>query len=217
MQDQGDVRVVDFDRPLQRHELGWADPRVAERIADIEKSARERAHSLGYAAGWAEGRKAAAERESNERAERERRHREQLQDQSREARELLASLAETVRSTRQAVQPTWEQAADLLVDGAIRLARAALARELTAVDDTVVDAVRVALRALDDPGEVQVQLNPGDLATANQLLEDQAPTNVRLVPDPEVTPGSVRTASSARRLLYDVPAALDRAEEAMRG
>jgi flagellar assembly protein FliH len=209
--------VVDFDRPLQRHELGWADPRVAERIADIEKFTRERAHSLGYAAGWAEGRKAAAEREQQERSDREMRHREQLREQSREARELLDSFSDVIRGTRQAVQPTWDQAADLLVDGAIRLARAALARELTAVDDTVTDAVRVALRTLDDPGEVQVRLNPGDLDTANHLVEDLAPLTVRLIPDPEVAPGTVQTTGSAQRLLYDIPAALDRAEEAMRG
>lgn len=216
-QEQDDVRAVSFDRPLQRHELGWADPRVAERIASVEKSARERAHSLGYAAGWAEGRKAAAEQERHDRSERELRLQEQLREQSREARELLTSLAETVRTTRRAVQPTWDQTADLLVDGAIRLARAALARELTAVDDVVVDAVRTALHALDETGEIQVRINPSDLATASRLLEDQIPTNVRLLPDPEVASGTVQAVGSARRLLYDVPAALARAEEAMRG
>jgi flagellar assembly protein FliH len=208
--------VVSFDRPLQRHELGWADPQVADRIAEVERTARERAHSLGYAAGWAEGRKAAAERERHDRSEREQRHREQLREQTRDARSLLESLTDAAREARLSVQPTWDQASALLVDGAIRLARAALARELRSVDDTVLDAVLTALRALDEPGEAQVQLNPGDLVTMNHLLEEEIPAGVRLIPDPEVAPGTVQAVGSAQSLLYDVPGALARAEEAMR-
>lgn len=211
------MRTVHFDRPLAGDELGWADPVVAQRINEAARAAREQAHSLGYAAGWAEGRKAAAEREQAEQAERELRHAEELQEQSRQAVRLLRNLADAARRTDRTAAPAWESVADVLVDGALAIARAAIGRELAAVDEPIVDAVHTAVRALGEAGEVAVHLHPAELTLLGQLAGEQLPDGVRLVADPEVERGTVLAAGPAQRLRRDLPAALARAEEVLRG
>jgi flagellar assembly protein FliH len=213
---QDGVRPVNFDRPLSGHELGWADPVVAQRIAEERRAARAQAHSLGYAAGWAEGRRAAARAEQDERAERERRNAEALAEQSRDAVRLLRGLADAVRTADRTAAPAWEQVSDILADGVLTLARAVLDRELDAVDHPTAAAVRAALHGLGDVGEVAVHVHPGELDLLTRLVGDALPDKVRLVGDPEVAAGAAVAAGPAQRLRYDLPAALARAEEVLR-
>ncbi len=207
---------MNFDRPLGGDALGWADPAVEQRIAAAATRAEEQARSLGYAAGWAQGRRAAAERESAERAERQRQSATALAQHVQRAQDLLRALDSAARQVRQATMPAWAEVADVIADGALAIARAALGRELEAVDSETADAVRVAVRALSDSPEVTVHVNPQDLALLGELVAGELPDGVRLVADPDLAPGAVLAAGPVQRVRRDLPAAVRRAEEVLR-
>ena len=217
--DPAAVRVVRFDRPLrsEAESLGWADPRIRQRIQDAAEQAREEAYALGYSAGWAQGRQAAAEQARQEEAERARVAARALQAQGERARVLLAELGEAAGQATRSAVPAWTQVADAIADGALGIARAALGRELAAVDAEVADAVRTALRALADADRVTVHVHPADLDLLRGLAADELPDHVRLAGDPTVPPGGVLAATPVQRLLRDLPAAVARAEEVLRG
>jgi len=213
------IRVVSFDRPLQAgaaRNLGWADPVVEQRIDEAIRRAREQAHSLGYAAGWAQGQKAAAEREQADRLQRIAEAAEALQDQRIRIRTLLETLGEAARRTALAAVPAWTDVADVIADGAMAIARAALGRELAAVDAEAADAVRTALRTLASVDEVTVQIHPADLTLVRELIGGELPEHVHLAADPGVPLGGVVAATPVQRLRRDLPTAVARAEEVLR-
>jgi flagellar assembly protein FliH len=212
------VRVVRFDRPLRTgaDSIGWADPRIAQRIEQAAQQARQEAHGLGYAAGWAQGRKAATERAQAEEAERAAAAAAALRERSARTRTLLTTLGEAARQAALAAVPAWNEVADAVAEGALAIARAALGRELAAVDAEVADAVRTALRTLAGADEVTVHVHPGDLSLLREIVGDQLPEHVRLSADPGVRPGGVVAETPVQRLRRDLPAALARAEEVLR-
>lgn len=215
------VTVARFDRPLSRsgtgdHGVGWADPAVEERIARAEQRACEHARSLGYAAGWAQGRQAAAEQERIAAQRREQEAAEAMAAHTLRARRLVQGLTEELRRAGQSCVPAWEELGDAIADGALAIARAALGRELAAIDVPVLDAVRTALRRLGGPADVVIHVHPGDLALLRGGTAGDLPEGLRLVADPELAPGTVRALGVAQRLLLDLPAAVARAEEVLR-
>jgi len=205
------IRPARLDRPLSGRllEPGYADAHLEAMLAEAAERAREAARAQGYAAGWAHGAQAAAaaQQAGREQAEAERRA------AAARAETLLAALAEAARRHQQAGLPAWHEVADALADGALALARAALGRELRAIDEPVADAVRTALRRLAAPGEVSVHLNPEDAAL---LATADLPPTVRLVADASVPAGAVRAQTPTQRLLLHLPAALAAAEEVLR-
>lgn len=212
--DVGEVRAVRFDRPLVDVH-GWADPRLTRQIADVSRAAREQALAAGYAAGWAQGRRAAAEREAEEvvaRAEREEAGRRQL---TARAQPLLAALAQTARTLSEQITPAWDELVDTLIDGAMTLAGVGLARELASVDAEVLEALRTALRLLPGGETVTVHANPGDL----EFLTGEGtelPEGLRIVADPGVRPGTVVARTPLHTLPVDLHASLSAAEEVLR-
>jgi flagellar assembly protein FliH len=213
-----DVRVVSFDRPLRTgaDSIGWADPRIRQRIEQASRQAQEEARALGYAAGWAQGRKAATQRARAEEIERTAAASRALQEQGARAQGLLRTLGEAARQATLAAVPAWTEVADAVTDGALAIARAALGRELAAVDAEVADAVRTALRTLAGADEVNMHVHPGDLDLLRELVGDHLPQHVRLTADPAVAPGGVLAQTPVRRLCRDLPAAIARAEEVLR-
>ena len=209
------VRPARLDRPLTsgRFGTGYADAQLQELLAQAVEQAREAALAEGYAAGWALGSKAAAEKAAA--AETRRRERAEAERQSiaRNAKPLLAALAEATRRQQQAGLPAWYEVADALADGALGLAAAALDRELRSVPAPVAEAVRVALRAMAGQDVVAIRLHPDDAAL---LPADSLPDGVRLVADGEVPRGGVLAQTPAQRLLMHLPAALAAAEEVLR-
>jgi flagellar assembly protein FliH len=212
------VRVVRFDRPLRTgtDTLGWADPRIRQRIDQVAAQAREEAYSLGYARGWAQGRTAAAEREEAERVERAATAAQELREQAARAQALLGTLTEAARQAALSAVPAWTEVADAVADGGLAIARAALGRELAAVDAEVADAVRTALNTLAGANEVTVHVHPGDLGLLRDLVGGQLPGHVRLAADPGIPPGCVLAQTPVQRLRRDLPAAVARAEEVLR-
>lgn len=208
-------RPARLDRPIGRRLLapGYADPALESMVAAAAGKAQEAARAHGYAAGWAQGRQAAAEQAAAEQQARTARLEQDRREVATRGQALLAALAEAVRREQHAAAPQWHDVADALADGAMALAAAALGRELATVDEPLLEAVRVAVRTLGDPDTVAVHLHPADAAT---LTLADLPAGVRLVPDPEVPQGAVHAQTPVQRLLVNLPAALAAAEEVLR-
>ena len=218
MPSSSDVRAVRFDRPLHAAAAaggpaGWGDVGLDAALAEAVEAARAEGLAQGYAAGWGAGRQAAAEREAAEVVERARAAEADRHAVAARAEPLLAALASAATSARQAAEPTWNELADVLADGALSLARAALARELASVDADLELRVRAALRLIGGDGRAVVLLAPADAAA---LAGVGLPEGTELVPDASVEPGTVAVRTEVRRLLLDVPAAIAAAEEVLR-
>lgn len=208
------ARTVRFDRPLVDLP-GWADTRLARQIAEVSRTAHEQGFAEGYAKGWGEGRRAAAEREAADLAARnEREEANRIQLLSR-AQPLLAALAQAARTLTEQVTPAWDELVDTVLDGAMRLAAAGLARELDAVDAEVLEATRAALRILPSGEPVTLHVNPADI----DLLVGAGtePTDgLRIVPDPAVAVGTVLARTPLHTLPFDTRAGLRAAEEVLK-
>jgi flagellar assembly protein FliH len=208
------IRPARLDRPLRKTSLAptYTDPHLEELVRVAAERARHEARAEGYAAGWSEGRKAAAVKA---RAAKDL-YAEQVADEralvGQRVRELLAELAAAARTARVTTVPEWTEVADVLAEGSIRLAASVLGRELESVDDAVAQSVRMALRRLAEPGEAVVHLNPTDAA----LVQDDETLGVRVIADPNIPTGSVLVLTPSQRLRHDLPAALAAAEEVLK-
>jgi flagellar assembly protein FliH len=212
------IRPAKFDRPLSgphaaRLGAGWGDPALDAQIAEAVAEGRRTGVAEGFAAGWAAGRRAAAEREAADAAARAQALEAERLQQRRRAEELLLALADAARSAASVAAPEYEEVADVLTDGALAIARAALARELASVDDDLKRRVRTAVRALTGDGRVVVQLNPADLAAIEGA---RLPAGAQLVPDETLPLGAVAVRGEVQRLRLDVPAAVAAAQEVLR-
>jgi flagellar assembly protein FliH len=207
-----------LDRPLNAGAIGhgWAHPQIEQQIARARADAAESARSEGYAAGWAQGRRAAAEAAAaqGQRADADAARRAELAAARLE--QLLASLDDAVRRADVAAEPAWAQVADAVVDGAIGIARAVLARELGSVGGPTVEALRTAVRCLGGPGEVTVHVHPSDVALLDSLPDVERPAALRVVADPDQPPGTVTTSTPAQTVVVNMPAALAAAQEVLR-
>ncbi|WP_432484532.1 FliH/SctL family protein [Kineococcus esterisolvens] len=178
--------------------------------ADTEalRAEREAARTAGWAAGWAAGMRQAAEEAAADRLA----ARQAAQDAARAlAAQQAAALARAESAVRGAADalsaerlPTVAALADTVLELALELAGAVLDREVSLTASPVHDAVRRALRPLDDERPVTVRVHPDDLAaltgdgrTGGDPLGDQlkgtAPAadagRVTFLPDPAVSPG----------------------------
>jgi flagellar assembly protein FliH len=216
--DAAGVRPARFDRPLAgphaaRLGAAWGDPALDAQIAEAVAEGRRTGMAQGFAAGWAAGRRAGAEREAVDAAARAKAAEIERLQERRRAEELLAALADAAHSAASVTAPEYEELADVLADGALAIARAALARELTTVDDDLKRRVRTAVRALAGDGRVVVRLNPDDLAA---IQGARLPAGAEFVPDASLPAGAVAVRGEAQRLRLDVPAAVAAAEEVLR-
>jgi flagellar assembly protein FliH len=212
------IRPAKFDRPLAgphaaRLGAAWGDPALDAQIAEAVAEGRRTAMAQGFAAGWAAGRRAAAEREALDAVTRAKAAEAERLQERRRAEELLAALAHATRSAASLATPEYEELADVLADGALAIAQAALARELTSVDDDLKRRVRAAIRALAGDGRLVVRLNPADLAA---IQGARLPADAELVPDASLPAGAVTVRGELQRLRLDVPAAVAAAEEVLR-
>jgi flagellar assembly protein FliH len=215
------ARAVRFDRPLVEI-AGWGDPRVARQVADATRAGRQQGMAEGYAEGWAQGRKAAnarAQEEHAQRADREEATRRQLTSRSQS---LLASLAQSARTLSEQAAPAWDELADVLVEGALAIAAAALSRELASVDDETLEAVRVALRVLPSAESIALHVHPSDVELLGRngagaaTKAEPLPVGLRVVADPTVATGTVVARTSLHTLPVDLKACLRAAEEVLR-
>jgi flagellar assembly protein FliH len=208
------VRPARLDRQLRQGaiEPGYSDDHLEDIVAKAAEAARETARAEGYAAGWAEGRRVAAEQARQLTAQLAEQAERRLEQDAARVRQLIAQLGDEIVAARRSAIPDWEDVADAVADGAIRIARAAMARELRSIDEPVADAVRRGLERIADPGQAIIHLHPDDAAIA----ADSLPEGVRVVADPTVPAGGVVVLSPAQRLRLDLPGALAAAERVLR-
>lgn len=211
------IRLARFDRPLQRGAAhSWGDAEVDRQVRLAVAEGHEQGRAAGYAAGWSQGRQAAAAQAQEQarvlaEADEERRRRDGARLQT-----VLDGLSRVAADMDHALVPAWEEIADAVTEGALRIARAALGRELETLDDERLEAVRAAVRAIGDPATVTVRVHPEDhlllVAAVSQL-----PPGLRLVADADLRPGEVRAITPSQRLSMHLPTALAAAEEVLRG
>lgn len=178
-----------------------------------EHAALASARSRGYATGFADGRRAAAEEQAAWRAAAE----EALAAQEEQASARIAVLAQALRTAtvelREATVPVLAEVEDVLVEAAFELASAVVG---AAQADRLAAARAAVARALagETAGAVAaVRLNPDDLALLAET-ETDLPLP-RLVPDPALAPGDAIGELPAGWLDARVSAALARAREAL--
>ncbi|MFF2050934.1 FliH/SctL family protein [Leifsonia sp. NPDC058194] len=198
-------------------------PVLAE--TEQEQAALSAARSRGYATGFADGRRAAAEEQSSWLAAAEEAR--ALQDEQSAAR--VAVLAQALRSAavelREATVPVLAEVEDVLVEAAFELATAVVGEVL---GDRLAAARAAVARALsgETTGAVAVvRLNPDDLALLADTDADadggagagarQALPAPRLVPDPALAPGDAIGELPHGWLDARVATALSRAREAL--
>ncbi|MHB1614887.1 MAG: FliH/SctL family protein [Actinomycetes bacterium] len=234
---------LDLDVRVSRYTaVTVADPRLADpdleaafdrALGALARTTREAARAEGYAAGWAQGRRAAETAMA--------RSRDQDRDESNAAEADRARRFTAVVTRLSGVATAWEaQAAPSLTDSADVLARcsyeltlALLGRELTLAPATWQQTVRRAVHAAGQRAAVLVRLNPveyqaavgaaagsstgspvggpaaGSPAPAElALVIDGRPITVR--PDDTVTPGDAVVEHPTGRVEVVLAAALDR-------
>ncbi|GAA0426248.1 FliH/SctL family protein [Leifsonia naganoensis] len=198
-----------------------------------EQAALASARSRGYATGFADGRRAAAEEQAAWLAAADEAR--ALQEEQVSAR--IGVLAQALRAAavelREATVPVLAEVEDVLVEAAFELASAVVG---DALGDRVAAARAAVARALsgETAGEVAVvRLNPDDLALlveAEAEAEEQAASGgnartsstlvtgipaPRLVPDPSIAPGDAIGELPAGWLDARISTALARAREAL--
>lgn len=207
------IRPARLDRPVRLLAIDpkYSDPQLEEIIRISAERARESARAQGYAAGWSQGRQAASGRAALEAQVTQEQIAIEREDAGDRVTALLTALSESIRAARTQAMPEWAEIADVLATGALRLAAAALGRELQSVDGTIAQSVAQALRQIADPGDAVIHLNPAEVG-----LVDQEAAGVRVVADPNVDLGQVLVLTPAQRLCHDLPAALAAAEEVLK-
>lgn len=208
------VRPARLDVPLRRSALGpaYADPVLENLVAGAAERAREDARAQGYAAGWSQGRQAAAAEAAEQARTGQLREQQQRDAETARMTGLLARLADAARGMRSAQTIELTDVATALADAAVELAAAVLDRELTTVDDALRRQVLAALTRIADPDAAVVHLNPADAGRLTEL-----PGGVRVIPDAAVPTGEVVVLTPAQRLRLDIPAALAAARQVLAG
>ena len=208
------VRTARMDRPLRRVSLDptYTDPHLEELVRVASERARLEAQAQGYAAGWSEGRQAAALKAQAVEAVAARQAEADRIATGQKMTQLLSALSEAARTARAAEMPEWAEVADTLAEGALRLAAAALGRELRSIDDVTVTSVKAAMALLAEPGQAVIHLNPADA----ELVLDDPTLGVRVISDPGIPVGAVVALTPAQRLRHDLPSALAAAEAVLR-
>ena len=162
-----------------------AVPVLAE--TEQERAAMAAARSRGYAAGFAEGRRAAAEEQARWLADAE----DARAAEGAEAAEHVAVLARALRAAavelREATVPVLGEAESTLVEAAFELATAVVGAALSDRIAAARAAVERVVAAADGGAVPVVRLNPADVEELRGAR--LAPEDVRLVPDPSLTRG----------------------------
>jgi flagellar assembly protein FliH len=186
--------------------------------APVER-AKEAARTAGYAEGWAQGQRAAAleAQAALEHAA--------AAEQAYEARRV-AALAQGINALGRAAAklenqllPTLTELQDLVITHALQLAEVIVGRELSDPQGRGTDAVRRAVAAAPEQGDLTVRLNPDDyrniMGSATDADYNYEGRPVHLRPDPGLRPGDAVAEAGSTTVDASIAAALQRAREAL--
>ncbi|PWJ52593.1 flagellar assembly protein FliH [Quadrisphaera granulorum] len=183
------------------------------------------ARAAGYAAGWAQGIAAAAAREAEAvavAAAAAAAEREQLRAVVAAAVQALEAAAQQLRER---TAPAVEEAADSVASGAVDLAEVLIGHELESADarGRATAALTRALAASPELDDVQVRLNPGDLAALRAIDPEQeiaslaGRTNVTVTADPKLASGDAVADFPGGSVDARIDTALARMRSVLRG
>ena len=172
------------------------------------------AESRGFAAGYAEGLRHAADQHRRAETEREARLAAAIAAEQQRTQQAVNALTRAAAALNNHVVPAVEDAEQTLIDTALDLAEAVLGSE---VSGGRVSAAQTLRRALDAAGREQVadvRLNPVDLAA---LDGTSLPDDVTVTADPALAPGDAT--ATLRHGWFDarICEALDRARTVLNG
>ncbi|GAA4593769.1 hypothetical protein GCM10023107_28170 [Actinoplanes octamycinicus] len=188
------------------------DPKLLE-------EARQQARAAGYAEGWAQGKReaaAAAEAAAARALEAEHQH-----DHRRAAAltHAVNALGRAVTELENQLMPTFTELQELVLASAFELAEGIIGRTLQDDPDRGKDALRRAMTAAPEHGDVQLRLHPEDYATlvAGDSGEfDYQGRRITLHPDPSLRPGDAIAETGTATVDATIEAAVARAREALR-
>jgi flagellar assembly protein FliH len=192
---------------------------VPENSAAVERAV-EAGRTAGYAAGWAQGQREAAQvaEVAAERAYAA----EQAHEQRRAAAlaNAVNALGRAVTELESQLMPTFTELQEVLIAHAFELAEAIVGRSLDDPQGRSVDAIRRAMSAAPETGDLTVHLHPDDYATlvgtAGETDFAYEGRRVALRPDPSLRPGDARAETGMATVDATIAAAVARAREALR-
>lgn len=186
--------------------------RLGDVYAEELERLRTHAREQGFAAGHAEGMKAAAEVV----AETERVAAARLADvQARWERRVASAVAALgAAATRfdEATVPLADDIRDTVIGTVLTLLEDLLGRELALADSPVLDAVRRALTFVPADSPAVVRVHPDDLGEIPEETLAELPETVRVVGDPSVERAGAVAESGPRRIDAQLMAALERVQ-----
>ncbi|GGK82935.1 FliH/SctL family protein [Mangrovihabitans endophyticus] len=187
--------------------------------APVER-AKQQARTAGYAEGWAQGQRAAAV--AAEDAAEQSRAAEQAHERRRAAAldRAVNALGRAVGELETRLAPDAAVLQEIVLAHAFELAEAIVGRTLDDPDHRGVDALRRAMTAAPERGEVVVSLHPDDyrslVGTATDADYNYQGRPVHLRPDPELRPGDAVARTGATTVDASIAAAVQRVREALR-
>lgn len=192
---------------------------VPEDSAPVER-AKQQARTTGYAEGWAQGQRAAAVEAE---AARERaRAVEQAHDQRRAAAlaQSVNALGRAVTNLETQLMPTLHELQEAVLAHAFELAEAIVGRAMDDPEGRAAAALRRAMNAAPDQGDVVVSLHPDDfrnlVGTATDADYNYEGRPVHLRPEPGLRPGDAVAETGTTTVDASIAAAVARAREALR-
>jgi flagellar assembly protein FliH len=182
--------------------------------------AKQEARTAGYAEGWAQGRRAAAV-EAAAVADRARAL-EHAHDQRRAAAlaQAVNALGRAMTGLETQLMPTMHELQEAVLAHAFELAEAIIGRAVDNPDGRAADALRRAMNAVPDEGEIVVNLHPDDyrqlVGTATDADYNYEGRPVYLRPDPTLRPGDAVAETGSTTVDASLTRAVQRAREALR-
>jgi flagellar assembly protein FliH len=186
----------------------------------LVERAKQQARTAGYAEGWAQGQRAAA-MQAEAAAERARAV-EQSHEQRRAAAlaQAVNALGRSVTGLETQLMPTMHELQEAVLAHAFELAEAIIGRTLDDPDGRAADALRRAMNAAPDHGEIVVSLHPDDyrslVGAATEADFNYRGRPVHLRPNPALRPGDAVAETGTTTVDASIAAAVDRAREALR-
>lgn len=182
--------------------------------------AKQHARTAGYAEGWSRGQQAAAI-EAQEAADRARAV-ERAHEHRRSAAlsSAVNALGRAVSGLENQLMPTRQELQDAVLTHAFELAEAIVGRTVDDPEGRGADALRRAMDAAPDQGDIVVGLHPEDyrnlVGTATDADYNYEGRAVHLRPDPAMRPGDAIAETGSTTVDASIAAAVQRAREALR-
>ncbi|BCY15151.1 FliH/SctL family protein [Actinoplanes sp. L3-i22] len=197
------------------NDLRLPDPHDPKLIEDERQSAR----AAGYAEGWAQGKRdaVAAAEDAAARAHAAEQHHEQRRTTA--LSHAVNALGRAVTGLEDQLMPTFTELQEVVLSSAFELAEAIVARNLRDDPERGQDALRRAMTAAPEHGNVLVRLHPEDYAN---LVGDAGGTfdyqgrPINLHADPALRPGDAIAETGTATVDATIEAAIARAREALR-